>query len=94
MNESMHKMWDEQVLMVLEALPHLDDESLHTIVVRAQTLLLDRPVPSQGTPALLVEVVTGEEKQYLVSYRALAPMAQRRMQRTLRRAVHVSRTRE
>jgi LmbE family N-acetylglucosaminyl deacetylase len=93
MTESVHKILPEQVQRVLEALPHLDDESLHTIIVGAQTLLLDRPASSQGTPALLVEVVKGEEQQLLVLYRALAPVARRRMQRALRRVVQVSRTR-
>jgi hypothetical protein len=64
--------------------------SLHAAVVRAQTLLLDRPPLAQGTPTLLVEVVQREELRFLVSYRALAPSARRRVQRALMGAVQLS----
>jgi hypothetical protein len=93
MSESAHRGCDAEAQAVLEALARLDDVSLHAAVVRAQTLLLDRPPPAQGTPALLVEVVQREELRFLVSYRALAPSARRRVQRALMRAVQLSRLR-
>jgi hypothetical protein len=92
MSESAHRGCDAEAQAVLEALACLDDMSLHAAVVRAQTLL-DRPPPAQGTPTLLVEVVQREELRFLVSYRALAPSARRRVQRALMRAVQLSRLR-
>lgn len=67
------------LLDVLEALDGLDDAGLCTIIARAQGLLLDHPVPPDLTPTLAVEVVGREEGRLLATYRALAPLAQRRV---------------
>ena len=64
---------------VLEALEGLDDEALCTVIARAQGLLLDHPVSPHLTPTLAVEVVGREEGRLLATYRALAPLAQRRV---------------
>jgi hypothetical protein len=64
---------------VLAALEQLGDEELHAVIARAQALLLDRPVPRDEPPLLAVEVVAREESRLLAAYRALAPLAQRRL---------------
>jgi hypothetical protein len=64
---------------VLAALEQLGDEELHAVIARAQGLLLDRPVERGETPMLVVEVVAHEESHLLAAYRALAPLAQRRV---------------
>jgi hypothetical protein len=64
---------------VLAALEQLGDEELHAVIARAQGLLLDRPVERGETPMLAVEVVAREESHLLAAYRALAPLAQRRV---------------
>ena len=46
---------------------------------RALGLLLDRPVDPDIIPLLAVEVVGREESRMLAIYRALAPLAQRRL---------------
>ena len=64
---------------VLAALEQLGDEELHAVIARAQGLLLDRPSERSETPMLAVEVVAREESRLLAAYRALAPLAQRRV---------------
>src|ERR671939_1226914 len=64
---------------VLAALEQLGDEELHAVIARAQGLLLDRPAERGETPMLVVEVVAREESHLLAAYRALAPLAQRRV---------------
>jgi MoxR-like ATPase len=64
---------------VLAALEQLGDEELHAVIARAQGLLLDRPAERGETPMLAVEVVAREESHLLAAYRALAPLAQRRV---------------
>jgi hypothetical protein len=64
---------------VLAALEQLGDEELHAVIARAQGLLLDRPAERGETPRLAVEVVAREESHLLAAYRALAPLAQRRV---------------
>jgi hypothetical protein len=64
---------------VLAALEQLGDEELHAVIARAQGLLLDRPAERGETPMLAVEVVAREESRLLAAYRALAPLAQRRV---------------
>jgi len=64
---------------VLAALEQLGDEDLHAVIARAQGLLLDRPAERGETPMLAVEVVAREESHLLAAYRALAPLAQRRV---------------
>ena len=64
---------------VLAALEQLGDEELHAVIARAQGLLLDRPTERGETPMLVVEVVVREERHLLAAYRALAPLAQRRV---------------
>src|SRR5207248_8449884 len=64
---------------VLAALEQLGDEELHAVIARAQGLLLDRPAERGATPTLAVEVVAREESHLLAAYRALAPLAQRRV---------------
>ena len=64
---------------VLAALEQLGDEELHAVIARAQGLLLDRPAERSETPMLAVEVVAREESRLLAAYRALAPLAQRRL---------------
>ena len=64
---------------VLAALEQLGDEELHAVIARAQGLLLDRPAERGVTPRLAVEVVAREESHLLAAYRALAPLAQRRV---------------
>jgi hypothetical protein len=64
---------------VLAALEQLGDEELHAVIARAQGLLLDRPAERGATPMLAVEVVAREESRLLAAYRALAPLAQRRV---------------
>ena len=64
---------------VLAALEQLGDEELHAVIARAQGLLLDRPAERSETPMLAVEVVAREESHLLAAYRALAPLAQRRV---------------
>src|SRR5256714_1350080 len=64
---------------VLAALEQFGDEELHAVIARAQGLLLDRPAERGETPALAVEVVAREESHLLAAYRALAPLAQRRV---------------
>ena len=64
---------------VLAALEQLGDEELHAVIARAQGLLLDRPAERSATPMLAVEVVAHEESRLLAAYRALAPLAQRRV---------------
>src|SRR5438067_10820895 len=73
---------------VLAALEQLGDEDLYAVVARAQGLLLDRPVPRDEIPLLAVEVVAREESRLLAAYRALAPLAQRRL---LSHVVHLVR---
>src|SRR5919198_5012029 len=73
----------------LDAMEELDDAGIHALIARAQGLLLDRPMPSDVPPVLIVEVVERREGDLLACYRALAPFAQRRVQRyvlRLRRA--------
>ena len=67
------------LLEVLTALDSLDDDALCTVIAHAQGLLLDHPVVPNRSPALAVEVVGREEGRLLASYRALAPLAQRRV---------------
>jgi len=64
---------------VLAVLEQLGDEELHAVIARAQGLLLDRPAERGETPMLAVEVVAREESHLLAAYRALAPLAQRRV---------------
>jgi hypothetical protein len=64
---------------ILAALEQLGDEELHAAIARAQGLLLDRPAERGETPMLTVEVVAREESRLLAAYRALAPLAQRRV---------------
>ncbi len=68
------------------ALEKLDDETLCAVIARAQGLLLDRPISSDGLPALTVEIVGREENDLLAAYRALAPPARRRLLAGLRRS--------
>lgn len=76
--------------LVLEIVDGLDDESLHAVIGRAQGLLLDRPAPPGTVPDLSVEIVEGAEREVLVSYRALAPRAQRRLRQALLRLMRVA----
>src|SRR5256714_10363351 len=64
---------------VLAALEQFGDEELQAVIARAQGLLLDRPAERGETPTLAVEVVAREESHLLAAYRALAPLAQRRV---------------
>ena len=64
---------------VLAALDRLGDEELHAVIARAQGLLLDRPAERGAVPLLAVEVVAREESLLLAAYRALAPLARRRL---------------
>jgi len=73
------------VAAIVSALESLDDETLWAVIARAQGLLLDRPLSSDGLPALTVEIVGREENDLLASYRALAPPARRRLLAGLRR---------
>ena len=68
-----------RVLTVLAALEELGDEDLQAVSARALGLLLDRPVDPAIIPLLAVEVVGREESRMLAIYRALAPLAQRRL---------------
>jgi len=70
---------------VVAALEKLDDETLCAVIARAQGLLLDRPISSDGLPALTVEIVGREENGLLAAYRTLAPPARRRLLAGLRR---------
>ena len=76
---------------VLAALEQLGDEELHAVIARAQGLLLDRPAERGETPMLAVEVVAREESHLLAAYRALAPLAQRRVLSRVVRLVHAPR---
>ena len=64
---------------LLAAIEELGDEELQAVGARALGLLLDRPVDPQIIPLLAVEVVGREESRMLAIYRALAPLAQRRL---------------
>ena len=68
-----------RLLAVLAALEELGDEELQAVSARALGLLLDRPVDPAIIPLLAVEVVGREESRMLAIYRALAPLAQRRL---------------
>jgi hypothetical protein len=68
----------------------LDDAGIHALIARAQGLLLDRPMPRDATPLLTVEVVERQEGDLLACYRALAPFAQRRVQRYVLRLLRAS----
>ncbi len=61
------------------SLETLDDEALHAVMTRAQTLLLDRPASSRDAPILMVDVVRPEEGALLAAYRALPSPARRRL---------------
>ena len=74
----------------LDAMEELDDASIHALIARAQGLLLDRPMPRDATPLLTVEVVERQEGDLLACYRALAPFAQRRVQRYVLRLLQAS----
>jgi hypothetical protein len=74
----------------LDAMEELDDAGIHALIARAQGLLLDRPVPRDVTPQLTVEVVERGEGDLLACYRALAPVAQRRVQRYVLRLLRAS----
>jgi hypothetical protein len=76
---------------ILAGLDRLGDEELHAVIARAQGLLLDRPAERGATPMLAVEVVAREESHLLAAYRALAPLAQRRVLNRVVRLVHVPR---
>src|SRR5437868_14273557 len=79
---------------VLAALEQLGDEELHAVIARAQGLLLDRPAERGATPTLTVEVVACEKSHLLAAYRALAPLAQRRViSRVVRHVQRPRRTR-
>lgn len=73
---------------VLASLEYLADDDLHAVIARAQGLLLDRPAPLGDRLDLAVEVVGHEESRLLAAYRALAPLAQRRL---VGRVVHLVR---
>lgn len=68
-----------QASAVLAALDDLDDRALFAVMVRAQGLLLDRPIAPPSSVPLAVEIVDGEEDRLLASYRALAPSARQRL---------------
>ena len=68
-----------RLLAVLAALEELGDEELQAVSARALGLLLDRPVDPAIIPLLAVEVIAREESRMLAIYRALAPLAQRRL---------------
>jgi hypothetical protein len=74
----------------LDAMEELDDADIHALIARAQSLLLDRPMPRDATPLLTVEVVERREGDLLAYYRALAPFAQRRVQRYVLRLLRAS----
>ena len=74
----------------LDAMEELDDAGIHALIARAQGLLLDRPVPPNAMPLLTVEVVERREGELLACYRALAPFAQRRVQRHVLRLLRAS----
>ena len=74
----------------LDAMEELDDAGIHALIARAQGLLLDRPVPPNAMPQLTVEVVERREGDLLACYRALAPFAQRRVQRYVLRLLRAS----
>jgi hypothetical protein len=74
----------------LDAMEELDDAGIHALIARAQGLLLDRPVPPNAMPLLTVEVVERREGDLLACYRALAPFAQRRVQRYVLRLLRAS----
>jgi len=74
------------VAAVVSALEKLDDEALCAVIARAQGLLLDRPISSDGLPALTVEIVGREENDLLAAYRTLAAPARRRLLAGLRRS--------
>ena len=73
-----------RLLAVLAALEELGDEELQAVSARALGLLLDRPVDPDIIPLLAVEVVGREESRMLALYRALAPLAQRRLRAHVR----------
>ena len=73
-----------RLLAVLAALEELGDEELQAVSARALGLLLDRPVDPDIIPLLAVEVVGREESRMLAFYRALAPLAQRRLRTHVR----------
>ena len=60
----------------LQALVGLNDAALHTVVCRAQGLLLDHRVPPHAEDQLTVDIVTGDESHLLATYRALPPHSQ------------------
>ena len=59
----------------LSRLESLTDAQLHALLVRAQTLLLDRPHDGR---AFSVEVISGDEACLLALYRAMPPARRRR----------------
>jgi hypothetical protein len=64
---------------VVGSLEDLTDDQLHAVIARAQTVLLNRPGPRQGSGGLTIEIVDQEESVLLSAYRTLAPLNQDRL---------------
>ena len=64
---------------VLQALVDLSDEALHTVLCRAEELLLDHSVLPHTQDQFMVDIVTRDEWYLLAAYRALAPRSQQRV---------------